>query len=93
MRKSHSRQDWSLPFEMQYRPSPLGETYVTPSVWPMRTPAGLPPERERRSQILTNESSEPEMSTLEEAASAKATALTSSEWPSTRRTRRRASMS
>jgi hypothetical protein len=38
-----------LPLEMIYRPSPLAETLVIPSVWPGKTPDGRVVESERRS--------------------------------------------
>ena len=59
-----------------YRPSPFGEVYVIPSVAPTRTPEGVPPARDRRSQILTYPSSEPETRMLVLDSSAKQTALT-----------------
>jgi len=41
LRRSHKRRAWSLPFEMTYRPSPLDDTYVIPSVCPTSTPDGF----------------------------------------------------
>lgn len=59
-----------------YRPSPLGEVYVIPSVAPTSTPDGVEDDKDRLSQTLTYPSSAPDTRMLVEDSSAKQTALT-----------------